>query len=181
MGCRVMENSKRFDWVSLLLGVVFIIMSLVAFKNPGSDLMAIAMVFGIGAIAKGISEIMFRRTLDVYTGYKANGVLVLGILDIIIGVYLLFNLQASILALPYVFAIWFIVDSFFTIFTSDYAKILGKSTYYFTIIGGVVGVILGIMLFVNPVVAALTLSFLVGFYFMWTGIMYISSAFSNID
>ncbi|HAP7645602.1 TPA: hypothetical protein IVV33_002984, partial [Enterococcus faecium] len=49
--------------------------------------------------------------------------------------------------------------------------------YWFTIIVNILGILLGIFLLFNPISSALTLSFLVGFYFMLFGITHIVYAF----
>lgn len=45
-------------------------------------------------------------------GYKAYAPIILGIIDILIGVYLLFNLNIGVAVLPFVFAIWFYSTQF---------------------------------------------------------------------
>lgn len=174
------ETRKHgISWGSLILGILFIIASLLSFQDPAGNLVAIIMVFAIFAIIKGIFEIFVRNKLKELTGYKAYAPIVLGIIDIVIGVFFLFNLNIGIAVLPFVFAIWFIVDSIFGLFTLDLAKTVSTGYMWFVIIIDVLGIILGIILLVNPVSSALTLSFLVGFYFMLFGIAEIVYAFSR--
>ncbi|MGX7351827.1 acid-resistance membrane protein [Enterococcus canis] len=168
---------KKFDWGSFLLGILFIIVALFAFQDPVGDLAAIVLIFGCFAILKGIFELFLRNRLKTLTGSKTWMLIIVGIIDILIGVFLLFNLQASILALPYVFAIWFIIDSVFGLFTLDYAREVSNGYYWFTIIVNILGILLGIMLLFNPLSSALTLAFLVGMYFMFFGIMNIVYSF----
>ena len=142
------------DWGSLVLGILFVLTALISFQNPAGNLIAIVMVFAIFAIIKGIFEIFVRNRMKELLGYKAYAPIILGIIDILIGVYLLFNLNIGVAVLPFVFAIWFLFDSI-----------------------DVLGIILGVMLLFNPLSSALTLSFLVGFYFMMFGISNIVYAF----
>ncbi|MZM07541.1 hypothetical protein GT958_09365, partial [Bifidobacterium pseudocatenulatum] len=76
-----------------------------------------------------------------------------------------------------VFAVWFIADSVFALLAADLAKGVSNGYYWFTVIVNILGIILGIMLLFNPISSALTLSFLVGFYFMLFGITHIVYAF----
>lgn len=174
-----MEESKKqgFDWGSLLLGILFVITSLLSFQDPTGNLVAIVLVFAIFAIIKGIFEIFMRNKLKQLTGYKAHAPIVVGIIDIIIGIYFLFNLNVGIAVLPFVFAIWFILDSLFGLVTIDLAKSVSTGYYWFTLIVDIIGLILGVVLLFNPLSSALTLSFLVGFYFMLFGITQIVYAF----
>ena len=164
-----MEQRQQhgMDWGSLVLGILFVLTALISFQNPAGNLIAIVMVFAIFAIIKGIFEIFVRNRMKE----------LLGIIDILIGVYLLFNLNIGVAVLPFVFAIWFLFDSIFGLFTLDFAKRVSTGYFWFTLIVDVLGIILGVMLLFNPLSSALTLSFLVGFYFMMFGISNIVYAF----
>ncbi|GGC95485.1 HdeD family acid-resistance protein [Enterococcus wangshanyuanii] len=174
-----MNETRRngIDWGSLVLGILFVLTALLSFQDPAGNLIAIVMVFAFFAIIKGIFEIFVRNRLKELTGYKAYGPIVLGVIDIIIGIYLFFNLNIGIAVLPFVFAIWFIVDSIFGLFALDLAKSVSTGYFWFTLIINVLGIILGFMLLMDPLSSALTLSFLVGFYFMLYGITHIVYAF----
>lgn len=171
------EKRNGIDWGSLILGILFVLTSLVSFQDPTGNLVAIVLVFALFAILKGIFEIFVRNRMKDLTGYKAYSPIVLGIVDILIGVYLLFNLNIGVGALPYVFALWFIFDSIFGLFTLDLAKSVSTGYFWFHLIIDILGIILGFILLVNPLSSALTLSFLVGFYFMLFGITQIVYAF----
>lgn len=175
----MMNESRKgsIDWSSLVLGILFVLTALVSFQDPAGNLIAIVMIFAIFAIFKGIFELFARNKMKELTGYKAYGPIILGVIDIIIGIYFLFNLNIGVAALPFVFAIWFILDSIFGLFTLDLAKSVSTGYFWFTLIVNVLGIILGIMLLMNPLSSALTLSFLVGFYFMLFGITHIVYAF----
>lgn len=172
-----MEQKRGVDWGSLLMGILFVIVALFSFQNPAGDLIAIVMVFAIFALLKGIFEIFARNKWKELTGYKAKMPLLVGIVDILIGVFFLFNIRAGVLALPFVFAIWFIMDSVLGLFALDLAKSISNGYYWFTLLVNVLGIFLGVILLFNPLSAALTLSFLVGFYFMMFGITHIVYAF----
>ncbi|OTN88838.1 acid-resistance membrane protein [Enterococcus sp. 7E2_DIV0204] len=170
-------SRKGIDWGSLILGILFVLTALLSFQDPAGNLIAIVLVFAIFAILKGIFEIFARNRLKELTGYKAYAPIILGVIDVIIGVYFLFNLNIGVAALPFIFAIWFIFDSVFGLFTLDLAKAVSPGYFWFTLIVDILGIILGIMLLMNPLSSALTLSFLVGFYFMLFGITHIVYAF----
>ena len=170
-------EKRGFDWGSLILGILFVIVALMSFQDPVGNLVAIVIVFGVFAILKGIFEIFLRNRFKDLTGYKAKMPLVVGILDIIIGIFLLWNMNASVLALPFVFAIWFIVDSIFGLFNLDLARQHSNGYFWFSLIIDILGIIVGFMLLFNPISSALTLSFLVGFYFMMWGITQIVYTF----
>lgn len=172
-----MNERKTVDWGSLLLGILFVFVSLMSFQDPVGNLVAIVLVFAIFAFLKGIFELFLRNRMKELTGYKGKMSLVIGIIDILIGIFFLFNIGAGVIALPFVFAIWFIADSVLALFTADLAKGISTGYYWFTVVINILGILLGIMLLFNPISSALTLSFLVGFYFMIFGINHIVYAF----
>ncbi|MGC6769100.1 HdeD family acid-resistance protein [Enterococcus sp. LJL51] len=172
-------RNNGIDWGSLLLGILFVLTALLSFQDPAGNLIAIVMVFAVFAIFKGIFELIGRNRLKQLTGYRAYAPIVLGVIDMIIGIYFLFNLGVGVSVLPYIFAIWFIVDSVFGLFTLELARAFNTGYYWFTLIVDILGIILGFILLFNPLSSALTLSFLVGFYFMMFGITHIVYAFRS--
>ncbi len=167
------------NWGGLILGILFILISLLSFSNPAGSLSALVIFFAILAIINGIFSIFVRNQIKNMTGFKATAFLILGIIELILGVILLFNLSAGIIALTYVFAFWFIADSIRNLFFLDHARTFGNGHYWITLILNLIGVVVGIMLFFDPIVSALTISFLVGLYFMLIGILYIINSLDH--
>lgn len=172
-----MEKKSTFNWSYLIIGILFICASLIAFRNPGDSLVAIVYIFAISAICKGIFELFFRRKIHDYTSHKSTALIVLGIFDVCVGIFFFINTTTGLLALPYAFAIWFIVDSFMSLLSSDVFKLKGNGYYWFNLFLSIIGLVVGFMLLFNPLTSALTLSFLAGFYLMVAGIAFIVDAF----
>lgn len=172
-----MERKTNFSWPYLLMGILFILVSLLSFRDPQSSLLAIVYIFALSAILKGIFELFFRRKVHEFTGYKSTMLIITGIFDLLVGIFFLFNISAGFIALPFVFAIWFIVDSVVALSTASIYRAESTGYYWFHIVINVIGIILGFMLLFNPLTSALTLAFLVGFYFMMIGISLIAYAF----
>lgn len=170
-----MRDSSTVNWWRLLLGIFAIIVSLLSFNNVTGNLVSVVIFYAIFAICKGIFELFVRRTIEDLTGFRSFLPIIIGVIDIVIGIYLLFNLNIGLTILPYVFAIWFIVDSVLGLFTLDIG--LGAGYLWFSLILSILGIVVGISLLFDPLSSALTLSFMVGFYFMLFGIDEIVSAF----
>lgn len=171
-------TKKQFNFGSFILGLLFIITALIAFKNIGSSLLSFVFIFAIFAIIKGCYELFIRRGLQELTGIKTYFPIIAGIVDIVIGIYLLFNLDIGLAVLPFVFAIWFIVDSLCGLFTLGIAQSISTGYFWFSLIINILGVLVGIMLLSNPITSALTLNYLIGFYLMLFGIEELIYSFS---
>ncbi|MDR0920821.1 MAG: DUF308 domain-containing protein [Lactobacillales bacterium] len=172
-----MTKERKFNWAYFILGLLFIFVALMAFQDPASDLVAVVLFFSVLAILKGIFELFVRSKVKEYTGAKSTSLIILGILDLVFGIFLLFNMQAGLVALPYIFAVWFIIDSIWELFISGSFKEISKGYYWFMIVINILGIIIGLCLLFNPLTSALTLAFLVGCYFMVSGICYLIAAF----
>lgn len=173
------EKQMHFDWGNLLLGGLFILTALASFKDPAGSLVSVTVFIGMMAIIKGCFDIFLRNKVKQLTGAKATLLIIVGILDVILGVILLFNLNIGLLALPYLFAIWFIADSISGLLSLDLAKTVSSAYYWFSLILNIIGIFIGFSLLVDPITSALTLSFLVGFYLLMFGIMNVVEAFSK--
>ena len=172
-----MERRSNFSLPYFLMGIIFILVSLVSFRDPQSSLLAIVYVFAISAILKGIFELFFRRKIHEFTNQKSTLLIVLGIFDLLVGIFFLFNISAGLVALPFVFDVWFLFDSIVGLMTAGIYRIESTGYYWFHVVINVIGVILGFMLLFNQLTSALTLAFLVGFYFMMAGISLIAYSF----
>ncbi|QQK07136.1 HdeD family acid-resistance protein [Miniphocaeibacter halophilus] len=172
-------GKSKFNWENLIIGIIFIITSLIAFRDPTANLLAIVMVFGISALFDGVFQLFIRRRIRKVTGYRSTFITVIGVINLLIGILLLFNLYGSAAALPYVFSFWFIIRSIEGLLNSGLAKIVSNGYYWFKVIVNILGIIVGILLLKNPFSAVLTITYLVGFYFMLFGILNIIEAFAE--
>lgn len=171
-------NEQRFSWESLLVGVLFLISAFISFTNPGASLGSVVIVFGVTSILKGLVELFLAyRLYKIKESFLPAGLL--GLLNLGIGIYLLLNINVGIEILPFVFATWFIADSLLGVFRAGVYRMISPGYYWLVVILNVLGVILGIMLLFDPITSALSLSFMIGFYFLLFGILYIISAFQK--
>ena len=106
--------------------------------------------------------------------------IITGILDIALGILLIFNLSAGAKIVLYIFAIWFIIDAIEGLLVLDIAKYIGDGYYYFTLIINIIGILIGVYLLFNPQGSALTIALLLGFNLMVVGIWNIIKAFTQL-
>lgn len=171
------SKESTFSWGLFFLGVIYITLALIAFSNPGTSILFVVFLFAFGAIMKGIFEILFRKKLSRFRTLNQTGLIVLGIIEIVIGILLLTNYWIGFIAVPFVFAIWFIVDSVGTLFMATAFRNTDNSLFWFSIIFGIISLIIGILLLTNPITGFLTVAFLIGAFFMMAGIVSLVEAF----
>ena len=105
------KHSVKNWWTSLLLGIVYIIVALWLMFSPLSSYVALSIVFSISMLISGILEIIF--SLSNRKGVPSWGwYLVGGIIDLILGIYLIAYPMVSMEVIPFIIAFWLMFRGF---------------------------------------------------------------------
>lgn len=135
--------------------------------------------FGIIAIVKGVGGVLIYKKIKDFTRLNIKLFFWISIIDIILGLILVFNVESAVLIIPYVFSIWFIIDSINDISFGRYLRFVPGGLYHLNIIINIITLILGIMMLYNPLRASFTVVFLIGMYLTISGVKYIAYAFKH--
>lgn len=154
---------------SIILGVIMAICGIscmctpvMTFLEAGYFLVILLLVYGIAAIVKSVMQ-------------KEYGMpFFFGILSVIVGIVIMVVPGLKLLTdgmLIYIMAAWFLVQGIVNIIISFRQKKLaeGKS-WIWTLVLGILGVLLGIYSLAHPALLAFTFGVLVGLYFIDCGI-----------
>lgn len=171
------EHQKRFDWFSLVLGILFVIAGFVSFMHPDKTLHFLSILVGIAFIFRGIYELWFRKFINATLNERSGWIVFAAILDIILGVIVLVYPNWGILYLAILFAIWFIIDAIMQIKAAGFFKTFHRGYATLLVILGGVSVVLGVILLFSPILSALTIVWLVSTLLLVFGIMQIIQAF----
>lgn len=172
------QKNKNVNWANLVLGIIYIIVAIIAFKDPTVSLYSIAILLGISVILSGIGEITISRTINRYyvdDNYSLR--MISGIVQIILGIVILVDINTTFIALPYIFAIWFIFTSVMGIILSSPLRLIANGVWTTLLILNILGIILGVMMISNPLSGYVTIVMLVGLYFLILGIRTIIHSF----
>lgn len=170
---------KQFGWGNLLIGILLIILGFVSLSEPESNLLALSAIFGTAAIVKGLLDIWEAVVFGKLSGSRITGFIILGVIDMLIGIYFLTNLALTAAVLPFVFAIWFIADSFTNLFRFDFLSVVSTGYYVTNLLLSILGILVGVMLLYYPSAAVLSITILISSYFFIFGIMNIWLAFNH--
>ena len=106
-----MEHAVKNWWLSLILGILYIIVALCLLFAPGSSYIALSVIFSISMLISGIIEIIFsisnRRSISSWGWYLAGG-----IIDLILGIYLVAYPLLSMEVIPFIVAFWMMFRGF---------------------------------------------------------------------
>ena len=141
---------------TLIFGILMILGGLYALFNPLSALIAVALYLGILFIAMGIGYVASYRTI------QSGSILALGIIDILIGILLVFNLGATAASLPFVLGLWALLVGGIQIILAIQFKKMEIPTWSWRMGAGILGVVFGLLMFIYPILGALTITILIG-------------------
>lgn len=148
-------------------------------RYPLATLKTVTFIFAVVAIIRGIAILAGYSTLRQLTGKLAWVSLLMGIFDLVIGVIFLVNSNFGVATITMMFAIWFLVDSVGSLFNVGHLRIAGTGWFVLYLVLDILAVIVSLMLFMQPVVAAITLVTLLSMFFVLFGIECIVLAFAR--
>lgn len=166
---------SEYWWIFLLRGIFGVILGLMALLMPGVTFTTLIIFLGAYLLIDGIFSIVAainaRKTMDSWGWYLASG-----LLGIIVGLLTFRNPFATALALLYLIAFWVLIAGIVEIVMAIRLRkeIRGEGWY---IVGGLLTIIFGILILVNPIAGALTLTMIFGIYALVFGILLIYLSF----
>lgn len=156
-------------YIPLLVGLLFVLVSIVAFASPVSSLFALSIFFALTFLFGGFSEIVFsivnRRQMDNW-GWS----LAFGIITFIVGLSLTIHPALSMSVM--VFYIGFVI-LFRSVAAISFAldmKRYGTKSWGGLLALGILGAISSFILIWNPVFAGLSIIILIAFSFLFAGL-----------
>jgi uncharacterized membrane protein HdeD (DUF308 family) len=165
----------RHWWVLALRGLAGAIFGVLAFMWPGITLFSLVILFGAYALVNGLFS--FILAAKAPKGYPNFGSLILaGIFGVLAGLITFFWPGISALGLLIVIAAWAVVNGILEIY---YAIKLRKEikNEWLLILAGILSVIFGGLLLLNPLAGALVLVLWIGAFAIAFGILLIILAF----
>jgi uncharacterized membrane protein HdeD (DUF308 family) len=155
----------------ILLGVLAIIAGILALAWPGVTVLALVILFAVYAfIGAGLQAL---RAFSSGSPGPVFGHLLLGLVDVAAGVVALAWPGSTALVLVLIVAIWAFTGGFFEIFAA-FRSGEAAGTRALFILGGLVSISFGVVLFARPGVGAVTLALLFGLFSLINGISQIT-------
>ena len=155
----------------LICGVSCMFTPLTTFMDTGYFIVIVVAVYGVIGIVQGIMNKKFGA------GF------VFSILSVIFGATVMFFPKLMLLAdgiLIYLTAAWFVLQGIVSVIAAVQFKKAGVSKLWILqLIFGIIGILLGTYSFFHPALVAVSLGFLIGFYFVETGFAMIFGAASG--
>lgn len=167
----IKENIQNW-WVYLLLGIMLIVFGVYFMTTPLESYLSLAILFVISFFASGIFKIIFAiSNKNILEGWGWH--LAMGIIGILLGIYLARNMGVSMAILPFLVSFFFMMSGASIIAISVGLNKMGVKNWYWTLILGILTVLLSFLLIFNPVAAGMSLVYYTGLSFIFAGAGYI--------
>ncbi|MCM1151090.1 MAG: DUF308 domain-containing protein [Alistipes sp.] len=150
----LIERSKqtvRYWWLMLLIGIALVVLGILVFAYPAQSYTSMAVIFGWVILASGILEVVISATNDHFItgrGWMLAG----GVIQIILGLILIFNVALSAAILPVVLGFWLLFRAFSTIGLGGDMRALEVSGSGWTIACGVLLLLCALWVLFRPLV-----------------------------
>ena len=167
-----METTKHISLWHLIAGVVMVLLGVFLWFNPAASLLALALYLGIAFIVIGLGYI------SASFASRSSWYLLVGILDLMLGIIFTANVGLTAATLPVLLAIWCIAVGSAQIISAFRLK-NDDLPWGWSLTAGLLGLCFGLWILAYPVVGTVTLSALIGSYFLLYGIVEIIEYASN--
>lgn len=168
-----MSEMKKFiqsyRFLQVLTGIVYIFMAILAMKYTDENITQSIQLMGLFSLIKGFFEIMNKDKISKRTHHKQSSAIILGVVDILVGVILVTNITLSLTSLSILFGIWFVSDAVISFFMLDLAKRISTVYYAVALIVDLIGGLIGLILIVASTTSIISVPNLISYYFLLFG------------
>jgi len=166
---------SHYWWMIGLRGLVAVIFGVVAFLRPSMTLLALVLLFGAYALANGVLELIHAFSAPKGCT-RSKGMIFGGLISIAAGIVAFAWPGITTLALILLIASWAIVNGVFEIVSAIRLRKLINNEWLL-ILAGVLSVLFGIVVLVQPAVGVLALVWWIGGFAIVFGVLLMGLAF----
>lgn len=172
---RITRTIKNW-WVSLLLGILYIILGIWLLAAPLSSYFILSVIFAVSLLVSGILEITFsisnRDNISSWGWYLAGG-----IIELLLGIFLIAFPIFTMELLPFIVAFWLMFSGFSGIgFSMDLQRYGSKGWGWYLALGILV-ILASIAIIWRPIIGAISIIYMLSFTFFVIGIFRIIFSF----
>ncbi|WP_448104498.1 HdeD family acid-resistance protein [Pedobacter panaciterrae] len=146
---KVMKSAAGYWWLMSLAGALLIGLGLWVLASPVASYLSLSILFAIGMVLTGIFEVLFSTTNAA--SLKGWGwILAGGMIDFLLGIYLLSYPLMTMIIMPMIIGIWMLFRGFMAIGSSIELKDSGMLDWGWMLATGILIVVCALMILGNP-------------------------------
>ena len=170
------KDTIKHWYIPALVGVFFVIVSIVVFTSPAGSLLTLSILFAMSFVFGGLAEAVFsvvnRKQMDNW-GWS----LAFGIITFIVGTSLMMHPALSLSVLAFYIGFVILFRSVSAIGFSLDIKKYGSKNWVALLILGILGTIFSFILIWNPLFAGMSVVILIAMSFLFAGLFSIFLSF----
>ncbi len=170
------------SWLVGICGALLVVVGVLAIIHPAATYAAVALLLAWLVLLAGLIRVgsyFAGREAGPFGRYVSGWTLALGILDVLFGIVLLFNVRTAMLAMAVFIGIWGMVRSLLIIFTAVRLKSFHVHSWgWLCGLGALLFLFAFIMLMLPGLQVGIVAAFL-GAYFIIAGVCDIGAAFTR--
>ncbi len=163
---QIMTTRRNSVW-HLVAGIIMAVMGVYVWFNPAVTMVALAMYLGVLFIVVGAGYFAFSFSGD------SGWYMLVGLLDIFVGVIFLTNLGVTAASMPVIFALWCLAVGVIQVVTAFRFKSAGFA-WGWTMTAGILGIVFAFLILAYPALGTITLTALMGAYILLYGVVEIA-------
>jgi uncharacterized membrane protein HdeD (DUF308 family) len=164
-----LSTDVRNWWWFIVKGLLLILAGIAIFARPLEGYAGLSVLFSVVMLGAGLAQIFFASSnSDVIKGW--GWTLASGILDVVIGIYLLTFPLVTMATLPFILGFWLLFRSFYLIGASFDLKSLGVTDWGWLLFGGILSSVLGCFVLYYPGAGAISIIYVSGSAFFVAGV-----------
>jgi uncharacterized membrane protein HdeD (DUF308 family) len=171
-----LKEAVKYWWLLLLTGLILVAVGIWVFKSPATAYLSLSILFGASILTIGFFETVFaisaRKSLEGWGWTLASG-----LLDLVIGAYLLTYPAVTMVILPYVLGFWLLFRGFSAIGFSFDIKSYGDSNWGWFLLLAIGIIFFAIMILAVPAFGVANIIAWTGLSFIFAGVFRIILAF----
>jgi len=166
----------QHGWLMTIKGAIVILFGLIALLAPGVTAITLATIFGVIALIGGILLLLgaysHSRTQRAWQGWTVEG-----ILDVLVGIFLIAFPEISIKLFVFLLATWAIIMG--TIYITGAIRFQHVLRgWQFSLVGGIISLLFGLLLIYKPFEGAMAFTSIAGILAIIIGAMIVYHSFT---
>ena len=163
-----MDYAVKNWWLSLLVGLLYIIVAIYLMFAPLASYVALSILFSVSMFVSGLFEIAFalanKKGISSWGWYLAGG-----IIDLILGIFLMASPGLSMEVLPFVLAFWLMFRGFTLCGYSTDLKRYGTKDWGWYLVFGILAILCSMAIIWQPGLGAVTVLYMLSVTFLIIG------------
>ncbi len=170
------KEAVKYWWLFLLTGLILVAVGIWVFASPATAYLSLSILFGAGILIIGCFETVFaisaRKALEGWGWTLASG-----LLDIVIGTYLLAYPAITMAILPFILGFWLLFRGFSAIGFSFEIKSYGDLNWGWSLVFAIGIIFFAVMILAVPAFGVANIVAWTGLSLIFAGVFRIIIAF----